>query len=276
MDDGDLMPGSQKEKRLDYTIADVVDIYSGPGGMLWQLLMGEQIHVGGEAETEALAARASITAESRVLDVCSALGAPARQLAMRHGCIVVGLDATRKMVDEARRRTEEAGLSERVSFRLGNALDMPFKSGSFTVVWGQDSWCYVTDKDRLIQDAYRVLEPGGTVAFTDWLQVGELTQEEWRALNGFMAFPYMETLEGYEELLHRAGFTDIETEDASEDFAHSCHRYLDMLRTELKDRIIEGYGPELYAEAADGLQRWTTAADAGKVGRGSCIATKPR
>jgi len=35
-------------KRLDFTIGDVNDIYEGPVGRLWELLMGEEIHVGGE------------------------------------------------------------------------------------------------------------------------------------------------------------------------------------------------------------------------------------
>jgi ubiquinone/menaquinone biosynthesis C-methylase UbiE len=270
------MVDCQKEKRLDYTIADVIDIYSGPVGVLWQMLMGDQIHVGGESETEALASRAGITSESRVLDVCSALGAPARQLASRYGCTVIGLDATEKMVDMAEQQTQSAGLSDRVSFQLGNALDMPFKEDSFTVVWGQDAWCYVSDKDRLVEEAFRVLEPGGTIAFTDWLQVGPMAAEEWADLNGFMAFPYIETLEGYQALLQRTGYEDIETEDLSEDFARHCHHYLDMLRTELKDGIIEGYGVEMYKAAEDGLKKWTAAAEAGKVGRGSITGRKPQ
>ncbi len=270
------MAEGQKEKRLNYTIADVIDIYSGPVGVLWQMLMGEQIHVGGETETMALASRAGITSGSRVLDVCSALGAPDRQLAERYGCTVVGLDATEKMVEEARRQAAAAGMTDRVSFRLGNALDMPFKGESFTVVWGQDAWCYVTDKDRLVQEAYRVLATGGTIAFTDWLQVGDMTPGEWEELNGFMAFPYMETFDGYTGLLRQAGFEAVETEDHSQDFARHCHRYLDMLRTELKDRVVEGYGMEMYEAAEDGLRKWTAAAEDGMVGRGSFIGKKPR
>jgi ubiquinone/menaquinone biosynthesis C-methylase UbiE len=270
------MNDGQKEKRLDYTIGDVIDIYAGPVGVLWQMLMGDQIHVGGEAETLALAERAGITGDSRVLDVCSALGAPDRQLASRYGCTVVGLDATEKMVELAERDTMAAGLSGQVSFRLGNALDMPFKRESFTVVWGQDAWCYVTDKERLVEEAYRVLVPGGTIAFTDWLQTGDMTPAEWEALNGFMAFPYMETPDGYVDLLRRTGFENVEVEDTGELFARHCHRYLDMLRTELRDDIIDGYGPEMYEAAEDGLQRWTAAADAGTVGRGRFLGRKPR
>ncbi len=56
------------------------EVYAGPGGILWEMLMGEQIHVGGAGETETLARKAGITASTTVLDVCSALGGPARHL----------------------------------------------------------------------------------------------------------------------------------------------------------------------------------------------------
>jgi len=261
-------------KRLDFTIADVNDVYEGPVGVLWEMLMGEQIHVGGERETDILAEKAGVTKEKRVLDVCSALGGPSKHLARKYGCKVTGLDATQKMINEAIRRTEREGLTHLVSYKLGNALDMPFKAGAFDVVWGQDAWCYVTDKDRLISESHRVLKPAGVVAFTDWVQTGSMTDKEWEDLNSFMAFPYMETLDGYEQILLRTGFRVLEKEDLSEDFAKHCHIYLEMLRQELKQGIIKQYGSELFQAADDGLAKWVKAADEGKVGRGRLIGKR--
>lgn len=264
----------KKGKHLDYTIADVNDVYSGPVGILWEMLMGEQIHVGGEKETEILAAKAHIGKDITVLDVCSALGGPARSLARKYGCNVTGLDATQKMVDEALKRTEHQGLSHLVTYRLGNALDMPFKSGTFDVVWGQDAWCYVTDKHRLLEEAKRVLKRQGVIAFTDWLQIGTMTDAEWTDLNSFMAFPYMETLEGYTHELIKLGFTILEAEDVSSDFCRHCHVYQDLLRNKLKEDIVAQYGDELFNAADSGLAKWVRAADESKVGRGRIVAKK--
>jgi len=126
------------------------------------------------------------------------------------------------MIDQAIDRTEKAGLSQLVTFRLGNALDMPFKADTFDVVWGQDAWCYITDKDRLINEDHRVLKPEGIIAFTDWIQTGNMTDKEWEELNSFMAFPYMETLDGYEQILKKTGFKLLEKEGLSKDFAKHC------------------------------------------------------
>lgn len=264
----------RKGKRLDFTIADVNEVYEGPVGKLWEMLMGEEIHVGGGRETEMLAEKAGINRKTSVLDVCSALGGPARHLARKYGCSVTGIDATSKMVDEAVLRTERIGLSDHVTFKLGNALDMPFHAGTFDVVWGQDAWCYITDKERLIDEAHRVLKSEGVIAFTDWIQAGNMSDAEWEELNTFMAFPSMETLDAYEKILKDIGFKIVEKEDLTGDFAYHCHLYQNKLRKELKEIVVSQYGKELYEVADEGLDRWVRAADEGKVGRVRMIGRK--
>jgi SAM-dependent methyltransferase len=212
----------KKGKKLDFTIADVVEVYSSFGGVLWEMLMGEQIHVGGESETTILAQKAGINEGTSVLDVCCALGGPARQLARTYGCKVIGLDATQRMLEEAITRTAKMGLASQVTYKLGNAL----------------------------------------------------TEEEWIALNSFMAFRYVETLAGYTDELKRLGCTILETTDVSSDFAERCHMYNGILKTKLKSNIIKEYGPALYRQADDGLQKWVRAADEKKMGRGRIVARK--
>jgi ubiquinone/menaquinone biosynthesis C-methylase UbiE len=269
-----IMNGIIGGKKLEFTLADVNKVYEGPVGILWEMLMGEQIHVGGAAETDIMAEKIGLNEDKLVLDVCSALGGPARHLALKYKCKVTGLDGTQKMVDEAIRRTEKAELTQQVFYKYGDAQEMPFAPETFDVVWGQDAWCYVENKDRLIKEAHRVLKPKGIIAFTDWLQVGNMTDEEWDTLNTFMVFPYMETLDGYEKLLVETSFKIKEKMDLSNDFAEHCHLYQDKLRNELKSGIINEYEEELYNAADSGLEMWVRAADERKVGRGRLIAIK--
>ena len=63
----------------------------------------DQDHYGGVQAIEALADAAGITAATRVLDVCSGMGGPARWRALRHGCRVTGLELTASRVAGARR-----------------------------------------------------------------------------------------------------------------------------------------------------------------------------
>ena len=52
----------------------------------------DQDHYGGLAAVDALASRAGVGAQSRVLDVCAGLGGPARFLSRRRGSKVVALE----------------------------------------------------------------------------------------------------------------------------------------------------------------------------------------
>ena len=97
-------------KHIDISIAEVSEAYAGAVGTLWEMVMGEEIHIGGTIATRELAALAGIIKDDRVLDICSALGGPARQLSAELGCRVTGIDATPAMVEEATRRTAAAGL----------------------------------------------------------------------------------------------------------------------------------------------------------------------
>ena len=152
---------------------------------------------------------------------------------------------------------------------------MPFAAASFDVVWGQDAWCYVTDKERLIRECARVLKPGGVVAFTDWMETGSMSDELYTALNTFMAFPYLESLDGYEALARSAGLSVIEREDLTTDFARHVQQYLDALRNSHRAAVEAGYGRQMYDDVERGLVMWRDASAAGQVGRGQLIARKP-
>ena len=97
-----------------------------PAALLWEMLMGEQIHVGGAGEPTTLARRAGITASSLVLDVCSALGGPARHLAARLAAPSSASMARRGCTTRLSAH-QAAGLEPKATFALGDALDIPYR-----------------------------------------------------------------------------------------------------------------------------------------------------
>jgi len=119
-----------------------------------------------------------------------------------------------------------------------------------------------------------VLKSGGKIAFTDWIQNGNMKIKSGKTSIHSWFFHIWQTLDGYEQLLKENGFIIGEKEDISRDFAYHCHFYQNKLRKELKDVVISGYGKELYKEADAGLDKWVRAADDGKVGRGRIIGKK--
>ncbi|MFO7675223.1 MAG: methyltransferase domain-containing protein [bacterium] len=261
-------------QRYDYTGKDVQDVYDGPGGLLWEAVMSEQIHSGKDEVTDRMAAAVGLKPGMHVLDVCSALGAPARQLAKNYGARVTGLDFTKTMLEKAVQRTKEAKLDSLVDFVNANAMDMPFKKDTFDVVWGQEAWCYVTNKDQLMSEAARVLKPGGKLIFTDWVITGRVEEELLAKLYESMAFPYMETLAGWAGLMKKHGLKVIEVKDQADEYAKCFDEYKKMVEVDLKPAIVKNFGEELFGFATGLVNLWRDAAHAHKVGRGWYIGEK--
>jgi len=221
-------------KHIDVTLKDVNAVYAGPEGRLWELIMGEQIHVGGFASSMALAQKAGIKEGQKVLDLCSALGAGVRFLVRNFKVRGYGLDGTPHMHEEAIARAKRDGLAGSTEFKLGDVTAIPWPDAAFDVVWGEDAWCYVTDKDKQIAEASRVLKKGGTIAFTDWVEGPQgLAEADADRIARFMKFPYMESQRGYEALLAKHGFETKISDDLTPDFADHIQLYIEMLTKQL-------------------------------------------
>src|SRR3974377_979300 len=152
-------------------LENVQAVYSGPEGELWELVMGEQIHIGGFQSSMDLAKRAGMGAGMRGIDLCCCTGAGMRFLVKFCGVASMrGVDATSKVVERGRQRCQALGLDKQVSFTLANVCEAGLPTASADFVWGEDAWCYVVDKPTLIAEAARLVKPGGLIAFTDWVE----------------------------------------------------------------------------------------------------------
>lgn len=125
----------------------------------------EDFHIGGRETTRQLAEFGKLTSKEAVLDIGCGIGGPARTLASEFDCNVTGIDITEDYCLAAKMLTEKVGLSKQVSFKHGNALDLPFKDGSFDVVWLQHVTMNIEDKKSLFQEIKRVLKPTGRLVF---------------------------------------------------------------------------------------------------------------
>jgi SAM-dependent methyltransferase len=127
----------------------------------------DAFHIRGRESTVELSDRAGLEAADRVLDVGSGLGGSARYLAVEYGCEVVGVDLTEEYVEVAERLAERVGLSCRVDYRQGSALELPFEDASFDVAWTEHVQMNIEDKATFYGEIARVLRPGGRLMFHD-------------------------------------------------------------------------------------------------------------
>jgi SAM-dependent methyltransferase len=219
-------------KNID--IAEINAVYDGPEGDLWELIMGQQIHVGGFKSSMDLAERAGIGPGQHGVDLCCCNGAGMRLLIrFRKVASMTGVDATKTVVERGRQRCQTEGLGERIRFVLADVCNSGLPGASADFVWGEDAWCYVTDKPRLIAEAVRIVKPGGTIAFTDWVEgpTGLSDTEAERFLR-FMRFPNVQDIPGYRRLLADQRCQVAVAEDTGR-FASYIDLYINMLDMQL-------------------------------------------
>jgi SAM-dependent methyltransferase len=258
-------------------LSDVQAVYGGPEGDLWELIMGEQVHIGGLVSSLDLAEKAAIRAGTMGVDLCCCTGAGMRVLVrFRSVERMQGVDATRRVVERGRQRCREQGLADRVSFTLADVCDSGLPSGLADFVWGEDAWCYVADKARLIAEAARLVKSGGAIAFTDWIEGPvELTAAEAERLLRFMKFPSIQDLQGYCDLLTANGCKIAVAENTGR-FAPYVDLYLEMLNKQMTYdalRII-GFDTALLEAMGKEMQSMAALAHEQKIIQGLFVARK--
>ena len=132
----------------------------------------DEFHVRGRPATEELTGALGLAPGMRVLDVGSGIGGPSRYVAATYDCEVVGIDLTEEFCRAAVLLADRVGLGDRVEYRPGNALAMPFPDASFEAAYTQHVAMNIEDKGRLYGEVWRVLKPGGRFGIYDLLQGG--------------------------------------------------------------------------------------------------------
>jgi len=261
------------------SLADVQAVYDGAEGDLWELVMGEQIHIGGFSSSMDLAERAGIAAGSEGVDLCCCNGAGMRFLVrFRDVARMTGVDATERVVERGRQRTDEEGLSDRVGFVVAEATETGLPDAGVDFVWGEDAWCYVEDKASLVAEAVRLLRAGGTIAFTDWLGGPEpMSAAEAERFLRFMKFPNVLDLDDYRKLLTDCGCR-IETAEDTGRFAPYVDLYVNMLNMQLTYDALKriGFDMELMQALGGEMAFVQQLAHGRKICQGRFIATKGR
>lgn len=157
---------------------------------------------------------AGLSPGERVLDLGSGAGFDCLAAAVEVGRAgrVVGVDMTPEMIRLACRHAAEAGVSI-VNFVQAQIECLPFRDASFDVVISNCVINLCAGKERILDEAFRVLGPKGRLAVADIVAVAPLPGEVMADLSlraGCVAGAM--PLEALARMLRAAGFASVEIE----------------------------------------------------------------
>jgi SAM-dependent methyltransferase len=197
--------------------------------------------------------RVGVHERDRVLDVATGTGNVAL-LAAKSGASVTGLDLAPELIEVARSRARDLGLT--VAWVEGDAEDLPFESASFDCVLSAFGVQFAPRHEVAARELVRVCRPGGLIGLVSWTpegQVGDLFRIMGRylpAAQPHASSPSLWGSEAHVRTLFGDRGVDMEFERATTPLRFdSAEHYVSFMET--------SYGPTLKArERLTAERRW--------------------
>ena len=176
-------------------------------------------NIGGVGSIDQLGELLGLNENTKALEIGCGTGGNSCYMANKFGCHVTGIDIAEQMVEQAQAKAVELGLTEKVSFKLGNAYELDFDEGSFDVVYTIFVSQFL-DPDKVFKEFNRVLVQGGMLGINEMYMESEIPPEvEDRVREGVNVFrditqlPFnVRTDTEWKNAFETNGFVDVELE----------------------------------------------------------------
>lgn len=218
--------------------------YTMNGVKRYEWIFGETfLSTGGLKTTEDILKRIKhLPAGAKVLDIGCGIGGHSFVIAERFDAYVHGVDLSRNMMAVAQAHLDaRPHLKNRVSFEILDATNAPgIKENTYDLVYTRDALLHIQDKDKLFENIYKWLKPGGKVLFTDYSKQdsfeGRKYSQEFQEYLNKRKYHLLNTKD-YRQILTSAGFVNVQVEDWTDQFENSLRRELQQLHTQ-KDEFL--------------------------------------
>jgi SAM-dependent methyltransferase len=216
-------------------------------------------------EVRQLAHQARVGPGVSVLDLCCGVAGPGRMITAESGCHYLGVDYSGSALATAR---ESAG---NLPCRFEQAQVPPLPGGRFEVIFLLETMLAFPDKDALVGEVARVLEPGSRFAFT--VEEGRpLTPRERTRMPGAETVWLIELAE-LTGMLRGAGLRVIWRQQCSSSHHAMATALLRCYRADSL-QIADQIGTQATADLITAHQLWSDWLGSGRVRKFAMVAEK--
>lgn len=218
-----------------------------------------------------MASGLQITSKSRILDLGSGYGGPARYLAKTFGCKVVCLNLSSVQNARNKELTREAGLERLIEVIEGNFEEIPAEvlaGGKFDVVWSEDSFLHSSNRSRIIDEISRCLVDGteGRVVFTDIMASPQAFAEHPEIMSAMLRRLETESMamrDFYDKAFVERGFVSLGYWDGKDHLETHYRKVSELLQQQREEFLDKGVDEETIEKQVVGLKNWIQGAEVG-------------
>lgn len=167
----------------------------------------------------------------------------------------VGCDISSRMCAQARRLNQALGCDKDIEILEESYLDVSMPDESADLVISMDALLHVGPERqrRAIQEAARILRPGGWMIFTDIMQAESVDRNEMQPIYDRIHLSEMGTVSNYRSAMEEAGFSKFEQEMHSANVS-SHYGTIHEVLMEKGDSV--GLSAEYSRKMETGLRMW--------------------
>ncbi|MBS3756295.1 MAG: methyltransferase domain-containing protein [Desulfobacterales bacterium] len=193
--------------------------------------------------------------EARVIDLGGGFSGSARFLAKNYGWNVVVLNLSETENQRGRKMNKEQGLDHLIEVVDGNFAHIPYPDESFDLVWSQDAILHSDNRKKVLEEAHRVLKPGGEMIFTDPMQADDCPEGVLQPIYDRIHLQSLGSPGFYREYAKKLGFEEVSYEPLDPHLTTHYARVLQEL--ERRESELEGVVSREYIEnMKKGLRNW--------------------